>query len=255
MPPEVQSASPKLLIILRGWAVLALYIPLLVTQGAFSQDKPVASEFDPGLNIQIDRGGPFTYDLYTERNKSEDLEAGTWNIGGGASFRLKSAFKTFLDHLDTDKSHLLVIRLAYEYSRASEGGETKITNTIMADVTPRYQFPGRILMSDRSRFEVRWIDSDPSFRYRNRLRFERPFALFKREFAPYVNGEAFWDSRYRSWNKFRYGGGVEFQLFKIPYLGKSALELSYDRERCTTCPDPHTNIVGAKLNIYIKGKK
>jgi hypothetical protein len=228
---------------------------VLLTAGAFSQDKTVASEFDPGINFQIDPGGRFTYDVYTERNKSEDLEAGTLNIGGGVRFRLKSIFKTFLDELDTDKNHLLVMRLAYEYSRAAEGEETKITNTIMADITPRYQFPGRVLMSDRSRFELRWIDGDPSFRYRNRLRFERPISLFKRKLVPYVGGEAFWDSRYSSWNKFRYGGGAEVQLFKIPFLGKSALELSFDRERCVTCPDPHTNIVGAKLNFYIKRKK
>ena len=239
--------------------VVSILLTIVVVNAMPAQDRQVAKEFDPEIKIDID-AGRFRYDVYFGREKSEELEAGDTKIGGGVSFRLKPLFKTFIDALDTDKQHVFVGRLGYEFSRAGEDDQASETHKLLADGTLRWGFPKKILVSDANRFGLRWIDGEPSFGYRNRLRVERPFQIFKRELTPYGSAEAYWDGRFRSWNKFRYTGGVEIPLpfsraLPVSFLRRTTLDVFYTRERCTTCPDPHTDIVGLTLNIFVRLKK
>ena len=228
---------------------LSFLLLLLICGGRVSAQDQVARQFDPGVIVDID-AGKYRYDIYVGREKSEELEAGDTLVGAGASFRAKPIFKSFLDSLDTDKQHVLVISLGYEFRSGGENEMSSKTHTAMADGTLRYAFPKKILMSDRNRFELRWVDGDPGFRYRNRLRFERPFRMLKRQITPYGGAEAYWDSHFHSWNKFRYSAGVE-----VPVIRRTHLDLFYTRERCVTCPDPHTDILGINLKVFLRLKK
>jgi hypothetical protein len=229
-----------------GSAALLIVLLGLTAPG---QDHHVARQFDPTFTVDLD-AGRFRYDFHVGREKSEELEAGDSLFGAGASLRVKPLFKTFIDNLDTDKQHVLVLRVGYEFRHGGEGDQHTNTHTGMVDGTFRWGFPKKLLMTDRNRAEMRWVDGDPSFRYRNRLQFERPFTIFKRRFGPYASAEAYWDSRYRSWNKFRYTGGVDIQTF-----WKTSVDIYYARERCVTCPDPHTDILGVNLKLFFKLKK
>ena len=236
--------------------VVSVLLITVVVNAILAQDRPVAREFDPGIKIDID-AGRFRYDVYFGREKSEELEAGDTKIGGGVSLRFKPLFKTFIDAFDTDKQHVFVGRFGYEFSRAGENDQRSKTHKLLADGTLRWGFPKKILVSDANRFGLRWIDGEPSIGYRNRLTVERPFQIFKREFTPYGWAEAYWDGRFRSWNKFRYTGGAEVPLpfFRVPYLRRTTLDVFFTRERCTTCPDPHTDIIGLNMNIFLRLKK
>ena len=216
---------------------------------AAGQGRTTVGEFDPGVTVDLDLGKPFRLDFYTGREKSEEVSASKWKIGGGGSFRLKPVFKSFLDDLDTDKQHVLVIRAGYEYSRASEDGITKITHTTMLDATLRYSFKGKILMSDRNRFELRWVNTAPDMRYRNRLLFHRPFRLLRLRVTPFAGAEAYWDDRRNKWNLFRYTTGVE-----VPFFKHMTIDVRYEREHCVTCPDPNTNVVAVNLNTFLRFK-
>ena len=229
----------------------SVLLVIIVLNTVKAQDRDVAKEFDPGVTVDI-AAGRFRFDVYTGREKSEELEAGDAKFGGGISFRVKPLFKTFIDALDTDKQHVFVARLGYEFRRAGENEQSSHTHELMADGTFRWGFPKKILVSDRNRFGLRWIDGDPSFRYRNRLQVERPFTILKRKVTPYASAEAFWDSRYHSWNRFDYTGGTEIPL---PYFRRATVDLYYTRERCITCPDPHTDILGVNLHIFLRLKK
>ena len=234
----------------RGWPryVLLVFLAVVLVHPVPAQDHHVARQFDPTFTVDLD-AGRLRYDFYLGREKSEELEAGDTIFGAGASFRVKPLFKTFIDALDTDKQHVLVVRVGYEFRHGGEEELDTNTHTGRVDGTFRWGFPKKILMTDRNRGELRWVDGDPSFRYRNRLQFERPFTLFKRKVAPYGSAEAYWDSRFRSWNKFRYTGGVEFHAF-----WKATVDLYFTRERCVTCPDPHTDIIGVNTKFFFKLK-
>lgn len=232
----------------------SLLLPALVLitliADALAQDSGAVTELDPGLAIAVDLTPRVRLDFFSGREKSEELATSKWKASAAVSFRVKPLFKGFVDNLDTDKQHVLVIAPGYEYSRASESGVTTNEHKIMLDATGRYAFARKLLMSDRSRFEFRWINGNYHFRYRNRLMFERPFKIKKLKLTPYGAAEAFWDQRYSKWSQFKFTGGVQ-----IPFIRRSSFDLFYERQHCVTCADPHTNIFGLTLNLFLRRKK
>ncbi len=223
---------------------------VLLVLNATGQDSGAVTEVDPGVGLAIDLSRKVRLDFFSGREKSEELSTGKWKVSGGASFRVKPHFKGFLDDLDSDKQNVLVIGLAYEYSRASESGVTTNENKIMLDATGRWAFAQKLLLNNRNRFEFRWISGEYHFRYRNRLMLERPVRVKKLTLTPYGAAEAFWDQRYSKWNRFEFTGGVQ-----IPFIRRSSFDVYYTRAHCVTCADPQTNIFGVALNLYIRRKK
>src|SRR5687768_15653351 len=136
---------------LRGTAVGAIFCALASVLIVAAQDREVAKEFDPAIRIDID-AGKYKFDVYSWREKSEELEAGAFTVGGGIRFRIKPVLKTFIDALDTDKQHVFVGRFGYEFRRASEGERRSHTQSLMFDGTFRWGLPKKILMSDMNRF-------------------------------------------------------------------------------------------------------
>ncbi len=244
----------RFVFLIRSFAAKRLLLPALlfiaVANQAQAQDSRVVTELDPGLAIAIDLTSQVRLDFFSGREKSEELASGKWKVSAGASFRVKPLFKNFLDALDSDKQHVLVIGSAYEYSRASEAGTSTHEHKLMLDATGRYAFPLKLLMSDRSRFEFRWINGNYHFRYRNRLMFERQVKIKKLKLTPYGAAEAFWDQRFNTWSQFKFTGGVQ-----IPFIRRSSFDAFYERQHCVTCADPHTNIFGLTLNLYLRRKK
>lgn len=230
--------------------LLIAVLSLLLAAAISGQSPGTVTEFDPGFGLAVDVSKQVRLDFYTGREKSEEISSSKFKVGGGVSVRLKPVFKRFLDSFDTDKQHLLVLAMIYEYSRASDQGETKIEHKLMADATLRYNLPRDFLLSNRNRFENRWINDAYHWRYRNRPVLERPFEIKKRDITPYIAAEAFWDQRYSKWNMFKFTTGVQ-----VPIYRRASLELFYERQHCVTCADPNTNIFGVNLNIAFKRKK
>ncbi|MBK8466878.1 MAG: hypothetical protein IPL32_13700 [Chloracidobacterium sp.] len=156
------------------------------------QEPGTVDEFDPGIAIAVDLPRNFRFDSYVGRERSNEIGAAKDKIGAGISFRVKPIFKRLLDAVDSDKQHLLVLGAIYEYSKASDQGLTSREHKLMLDTILRYDFPYKLLLSDRSRFEVRWVNGDYHLRFRNRPALERSFKRFKREITPYIAGELFW---------------------------------------------------------------
>ncbi len=237
---------------------LSLFIAsLLVTlwgTGAMAQNSPTATQLDPGVSLSLDLNERVRLNFFSGREKNEELESGKWRISGGVSFRTKPLFKRFLDELDTDKRHVLVLGIGYEFAHGSQAQVTSKEHKIMLDATLRWAFKGKFLLSNRNRFELRWVSDDTHFRIREDLRLERPIRipirLLKRKITPFGKAEAFWDHRYKEWNIFRYGGGLE-----IPVLRRASLDVSYERMHCVTCADTNTNIFKLTLNFYFRLKK
>ena len=213
-----------------------------------AQDRRVVTELDPGLNVALDLDSRLRLDIYTGRERSEELSTSKQKVGGGISYRLKSEIPTFLDALDQDKHHVLVIGAFYEFSKAREAEATTYEHKVWLELTARYGFKGTLLGSDRSRFEFRWINGDYHWRFRNRLMLERPFEVKKQKFlSPYLAAEAFWDQRYNKWNIFKFTTGIQ-----IPFIRRSSFDLYYERQYCVTCSDPKTNIFGLAFNLYLR---
>lgn len=233
------------------YAILAALLLLLVPPGTFAQSSRAISEFDPGLTVAVDLNKHIRLDFATGKENTEELSLAKWKVSGGASFRFKPLRKTLFDLIDTDKEHQFVLGAAYEFSRTVDAGTiAHKEHRIMLDGTFRYTLPAKVLMTNRSRFEFRWVDNDFHWRYRNRLMFEKQLKVRRLRFTPFGSAEALWDQRYKKWNMFKFVGGVQF-----PLIRRSTLDLSYERQHCVTCSDSNTNIVGVTLNLYLRRKK
>jgi len=67
---------------------------------------------------------------------------------------------------------------------------------------------GRLLATDRNLNELRFISGEFSWRYRNRLTFERPVPAWSYTFFPYLRGEGYYSSRFNKWNETSLSAGA-----------------------------------------------
>jgi hypothetical protein len=235
-------------------ALLIGFLLSFSTISVAAQSSEASTQFEPAVSVSLDLNERTRLNFFSGREKNEELESGKWNLSAGISFRTKRVFKRFLDALDTDKRHVLVLSVGYEFSRGSEAQVSSNEHKIMLDATVRWAFKGDFLLSGRNRFEPRWVNGDTHFRIRERLTLERPFKISMkgrtRKITPYGRAESFWDQRYKKWNIFRFGGGVE-----VPFFRRSSIDFSYERMHCLTCTDQNTNIFTLTLNLYLRRKK
>jgi Protein of unknown function (DUF2490) len=237
---------------IRGSNLLFLPVFLLIVAvtSVRTQETSAYTELDPSVAAGIELNKKARIDLYFGREKSDEIHASRVKVSAGISFRLKPRFKRFLDAVDTDKQHVMVVGILYEYSVAVEPGKRSVENRIILDDTLRWTLPSNFLLSDRNRFEFRWVNGDYHLRYRNRPMVERPFKIGKREIMPYLAAEVFWDQRYRDWNIYKFTGGI-----LVPVARHYSLDFFYERQRCINCADKDANIYGGTLYIFLKPKK
>lgn len=96
---------------------------------------------------------------------------------------------------DDSKNRLLMVRIGYRYIRPYSGDASSEHRGVL-EATTRYPLALGILVSDRHRLDLRSIDEEFSWRYRNRLTVEREFTIKRFRFSPYARGEIWYDSRY-----------------------------------------------------------
>jgi hypothetical protein len=119
-------------------------------------------------------------------------------------------------HVDYRFSHHLSARVGYRFLWApSEIGDENVytEHRGVAEVTAR-AYPGLgIVLLDRNRLDLRDIDGEFSWRYRNRPRIERTFPLTRdRSVNPYAMVEIGYDSRFDVFNRVRLQVGAEYQF-------------------------------------------
>jgi hypothetical protein len=68
--------------------------------------------------------------------------------------------------LDKSKSRPVMFRLSYRYLPAVEG---PMVHSVGVEATGRYPLVRGVLLSDRNRADLRYVDDVFSWRYRNRI--------------------------------------------------------------------------------------
>ncbi len=84
------------------------------------------------------------------------------------------------------------------------------------------------LVSDRNRADLRFIDGEFSWRYRNRLTVERTVSILSYHFSPYVRGEVYFDSNYEKWSRTSGTLGGAF-----PISQHTEIEIYYEHQNDT----------------------
>lgn len=144
---------------------------------------------------------------------------------------------------DQSKFRTLTLSVGYRYF-TSVG--TAPEHRIVLEASPRFPLPWKIVLTDRSRGDLRMIAGDFSWRYRNRLSVERVVFLHSYAFTPYLRGEAYYDSRYSKWSATLVTAGASFPIKK-----HTELEPYYQHSNQTGCtPNQQLENIGLKLNLY-----
>jgi len=195
------------------FSFLLTVMVLAATRGA-GQEGSHASEFDPSVWVLVELNEHTRLDIYTGRERSEELDSSKWKVGVGASIRVRPIFNLF-DKDDPDKKYTLVLGTVFETSKTTEAGESRTENKVAFDTWGRWAFKKpKILVTNRNRLEFRWVNGDYHLRYRNWLFAERPIRINKYKVSPFVGAEPFWDQRYQKWNLFRFMGGVRLPAWR-----------------------------------------
>jgi hypothetical protein len=128
-------------------------------------------------------------------------------------FKLKR-FTVF--QLDESKSRLLTFLAGYHYLPSSDGSNE---SRVLVEATPRFPLKAGILVSDRSRVDLRWVSGDFSWRYRNRLTVERTFGIRSYHLSPYLQAEAYYDSTPEKWSRTTEDLGCIFPILRVIEAG------------------------------------
>ena len=167
------------------------------------------------------------------------------------SFFIQTALKPVLrrelrNNPDVYRNRYLTMRAGYRYSTGIGQPLSTPGNTAILELTPRYQLPWRLFLSDRNRGDFRFPHGQPFYaRYRNRLQLERDVRYRRMNFTPYIYDEIYYDTRYDRWSTNRYAAGIEF-----PVNAHLVLEPYYLRQHNTRSKPPHVNALGFKVNLF-----
>jgi hypothetical protein len=180
----------------------------------------------------------------SSRNRGEDLREGM--VGAHADLFVKPFGRPWLVNTpDAVKRHYLAFRAGYRYAWDMTGRSGYWEHRMLLEGTARYRPVHGFVFVNRNRLDVRDVNGDWSWRYRNRSRLERDLKLGSRVATPYAMAEFYYDSRYDAWNRQRYFFGIEWPIGKTPVL-----DSYYCRQNDSRSSVAHVNAVGLALNLY-----
>jgi len=208
------------------------------TRNEFWPEIDVYYRLDPTYRLFFLLAPSFSReDNYSEGNAGAHIEMGVFPI------LRQHAAGTY----DIDRFRFVRFRTGIRYAWSlptSESTSEEVRGVV--EVTPRYSLPFEILTSFRNRLDLRWIEGVFSMRYRARLTLERDTEIFPGySIIPYVSGEVFHDSRFKSWSRVRYQFGVTF-----PIVHMLALEAYYLRQSDWFSQPARVNALGLVAILY-----
>jgi hypothetical protein len=188
--------------------------------------------------------------VYGQRQNGEEFGYLQNKFGAMMNFSMRRLIKLPHEEIDKENEYTVVIGAGYEYLQTNQNGDAKRENRLVLQGTAHLLPALRVLLTNRNRVEFRWNNGTYDFRYRNKTVINRNLKLNGFRFTPYISGELFWDRNHHSWNENQYSFGVQF-----PYKKILMLDTYYLHQNCTTCTQPHVDVLGLTLNLYLLRKK
>jgi len=183
-------------------------LAVLLLSGAARADDP--TEFWPELNL-YEKLGPATrlYFVAAYANGKES-EFRTLDLAAYFDLTLGPPVRRSLLQDDWRAKKYFWARVGYDHVFKAEG-KTKTTpeDRGIVAVHGRAYLPAGILFEGRARADLRWIGGDYSTRYRLRGELNRDFNVREHLVTPYIQAEAFYDTRYDGWARELYQVGAE----------------------------------------------
>ena len=160
-------------------------------------------------------------------------------------------------HLDYTINKKFMIRGGYRYGFSLSDGDPFKEHRIVLEQTVRQPLPLDVLLSDRNREDLRWVNGQFSARYRNRVTVERDFKVLGRQLTPYSSAEVYYDTRFDTWNRNRLTIGVQIPFKKgFPLISlvdpqrQFVLDLYLTRQNDSRSQPSRIKAFGSAFSIY-----
>ena len=228
-------------ICLGAGAVAAMLAIFALSGVAQSQSLQAWPEIDTYLSVNSDVRVSF----FAAATR-EDRQGTSAEIGPNIDFYFKPLVKLkkiTIFELDPAKSRLLMFRAGYRYMPSTSG---PTEHRRLLEATARYPLVRGVLLADRNRLDLRSIDGELAWRYRNRISAERTVSIRSYHFTPYLRAEAYYDSTFHKWSRTAATAGCIF-----PFRKRYELEPYYEHQNETgTAPNRQVNALGLVLSLY-----
>lgn len=227
------------------WLKIALSL-LFACVSARAQSVQFLPELDTYLKLNSMVRAYF--EAKDDRDGGDPTQA---TLGPSIQLYLKSLVKlkdiTAFD-LDDAKPRPMVLEAGYRSITAPDAAPE---NRFLTSVTFHYPLTARILLTDRNRADLDWKDGKFSWRYRNKLTFERTFAIYSYHLIPYAAVEPYYESQYKKWSTTSIYAGCLLPVGKYvefnPY---------YEHDNNTgKHPNQQVNSVGLAVYLYFSLEK
>jgi hypothetical protein len=219
--------------------VMFLLLPGAVT---YAQDT-VQKQFWPEVNVFI----PL-------RPKVRLFLLGTVTKGQETKDKLEGQVGVHLDYTVNKK---FMLRGGYRYGFSLSDGEPFKEHRILLEQTVRHPLPMDILITDRNREDLRWVNGQFSARYRNRVMVEREFKVLGHPLTPYASAEIYFDTRFDTWNRNRLTVGLQIPFKKgFPLITLAdpkrqlVLDLYVTRQNDSRAQPSRVKAFGSVLSFY-----
>ncbi len=140
------------------------------------------------------------------------------------------------------------LRAGFDYARtiAQLPGESdSVEHRYIFDFNYSWYFGEATQLTDRTRTDLRDSEGSSSYRIRNRLKLEHEVKFSRGSMTPYVNVEAYYDSRYDTVSRIRWEAGTTTPLGR-----RMAIDLYLGRQHDSHPAAQDVNGLGLTLNGY-----
>jgi hypothetical protein len=228
----------------------ALLIPLLILTGRASAVAQEETRYEFWPSVEAYYRFDAQWRAYGTVGLSQSRETQYTDASIGAyldySFLPIGPLITF-EATEFERYRAFQIRTGVFLAEALGSHKGTYTETaVVVEPTARLYITEKILLVDRNRFEIRRLNGEGSWRYRNRIRVERLMVTELVTFSPYISFEALYDSREQTFNRLRTQAGAEWKLSEIVVLDTYYLYQSDSR----SSPE-HLHVLSVSLTMFL----
>ena len=180
-----------------GRFVCLIALTAALSSGASAQQDST-KQFWPEVDVYVPLNEKFRLFFLATTTKAQETRDNTEGQVGA--------------HIDYHVTRKISLRAGYRYGFSLGGTDPFKEHRIVFEQTLRQPLPLKVLLSDRNREDLRWVNGEFSARYRNRVTLEREFKVLNRAVTPYGSAEVFYDSRFDTWNRNRLVVGTQIAL-------------------------------------------
>jgi hypothetical protein len=215
---------------------------------AKSQEPDSTNEFWPEINVFVNLNRNSRLFFVYSGTKQESLGAyADGQTGVYFDYWAVPALRPRRAQADASRSKLLLVRAGYLFSAPRQSTTAATEHMLTYEGTGRLPLARAFLLSDRNRMDLRWVDGDFRWRYRNRLKLERTFSVGRFDVTPYAHGEVFYNIDQGTWTRLRYAVGSEWSITK-----RIVLEGYYLRQNDWGSVPQFVNAAGMAVQFYFR---